>query len=194
MHLSHIQSRFEEARQLLDSYMGDARNMEQILQAAQLISEAIHRGHKVISCGNGGSMSDAMHFAEELSGRFRDHRRSLPAIAISDPSHITCVANDYGFDHIFSRFVEGLGNSGDVLLAISTSGNSPNVINAVLQAREKGMKVIALTGKTGGKLKDMCDVSLHVDYQGYSDRIQEIHIKIIHIVIEVIEKMCPDQN
>lgn len=194
MHIQLIKTRLEEASQLLNDYLSDAENIEKISQAAQMISEAIVHGHKIISCGNGGSMSDAMHFAEELSGRFRDHRRSLPAIAISDPSHITCVANDYGFDHIFSRFVEGLGNHGDVLLAISTSGNSPNVVNAVLQAREKGMKVIALTGKSGGKLKTMCDVSLHVDYQGYSDRIQEIHIKIIHILIEVIEKLCPDKE
>ena len=190
MHFQLIQKRFEEAAQLLNSYLADGSNIDSINKAAHLISNAIKNGNKVISCGNGGSMSDAMHFAEELSGRFRDHRRSLPALAISDPSHITCVANDYGFDHIFSRFIEGLGKHGDILLAISTSGNSPNVINAVLQAREKGMKVIALTGKSGGKLKEMCDVSLHVNYQGYSDRIQEIHIKIIHILIEVIELMC----
>ena len=144
-------------------------------------------GHKIISCGNGGSMSDAMHFAEELTGRFRDDRPSMSAIAISDPTHITCAANDYGFDYIFSRYLEGVGQAGDVLLAISTSGNSPNIIKAAEVAKQKGIKVIALTGKTGGKLAELVDVEFRIDHLGYSDRIQEMHIKIIHNLIQYIE-------
>lgn len=142
----------------------------------------------MISCGNGGSHCDAMHFAEELSGRYRDDRKALPAICISDVSHITCVGNDYGFEYIFSRFIEGLGNGNDVLFALSTSGNSANVIRAVEAAKKKGMKVIAMTGKDGGKLGSMADVEVRVPHSGYADRIQEVHIKVIHILILLIEK------
>ena len=141
----------------------------------------------MISCGNGGSMSDAMHFAEELTGRFRGDRPALPAMAISDPTHLTCVANDFGFEYVFSRYVEAHGKAGDVLLAISTSGNSENIVNAVEAAHRKGMLVIGLTGKDGGKMKNRCDVNICVPWNGYSDRIQEIHIKVIHILIEQIE-------
>ena len=132
-------------------------------------------------------MCDAMHFAEELTGRFKNDRPSLPAISISDPSHISCVGNDYGFDFIFSRFIEGMGNSGDVLLAISTSGNSKNVLLGVEAAKKKGMKVIALTGKNGGALKDKCDVEIRAPFSEYADRAQEIHIKVIHAFIQYIE-------
>lgn len=149
---------------------------------------AIMSGNKIISCGNGGSHCDAMHFAEELSGRFRKDRKALPALAISDPSHITCVGNDYGFEFIFSRYVEALGNKGDILLAISTSGNSPNVLNAAKAAKEKGMTVVALSGKDGGKLKANADCNIIVGHDGFADRIQEVHIKIIHILILLIEK------
>ena len=132
-------------------------------------------------------MSDAMHFAEELTGRFRDDRKSIPAISISDPSHITCVGNDYGFDFIFSRFIEGVGNEGDVLLAISTSGNSKNVIEASEVAKAKGMKVIALTGKFGGKMAEIADIEIRAPHSEYADRAQEIHIKVIHALIGYIE-------
>jgi D-sedoheptulose 7-phosphate isomerase len=132
-------------------------------------------------------MCDAMHFAEELSGRYRNDRKALPAVAISDASHITCAANDYGFDHIFSRFIEALGNNNDILFAISTSGNSANIINAIKTAKEKGMKIIGLTGKDGGEMKNLCDVEIRVSHSGFSDRIQEIHIKIIHSLIDFIE-------
>ena len=129
-----------------------------------------------------------MHFAEELTGKFREPRKAIPAICISDASHITCVGNDYGYDFIFSRYLEALGNKGDVLLVISTSGNSANVLNAVKTAKEKGMKVIALTGKDGGKLGPLADVEIRVAHKGYADRIQEVHIKVIHILILLIEK------
>jgi D-sedoheptulose 7-phosphate isomerase len=153
------------------------------------MADAIKQNNKIISCGNGGSHCDAMHFAEELSGRYRNERRSMPAIAISDVSHISCVGNDYGFEYIFSRFVEGLGNTGDVLLGISTSGNSANVIRAVEAAKAKGMKIVILSGKDGGKLAGQADVEIIVPHFGYADRIQEVHIKVIHILILLIEKL-----
>ena len=153
------------------------------------MADAISNNHKIISCGNGGSHCDAMHFAEELTGRYRDDRRSLPAIAISDVSHMSCVSNDFGFEFVFSRFVEGLGQAGDVLLGLSTSGNSANIIRAVEAAKAKGMKVIILSGKDGGKLAGQADVEIRVPHFGYADRIQEIHIKVIHIFMLLIEKM-----
>jgi D-sedoheptulose 7-phosphate isomerase len=183
-----IRAELVEAQQVLAGFLSDPANLTKIEAAASLISNAILQGGKVLSCGNGGSHCDAMHFAEELTGRFRDDRRALPAIAISDVSHLSCVSNDYGFDYVFSRFVEGVGKEGDVLLGISTSGNSPNVIKAVEAAKTKGMKVVLLTGKDGGKLDGQADVEIRVPHFRYSDRIQEIHIKVIHILILLIEK------
>jgi D-sedoheptulose 7-phosphate isomerase len=133
-------------------------------------------------------MCDAMHFAEELSGRYRDDRKALPALSISDPSHISCVANDYGYAHIFSRYLQAIGQNGDVLLAISTSGNSENVLNAITVAKEKGIKVIGLTGKDGGKMASLCDVEIRAPHSQYADRAQEIHIKVIHCLIDQIER------
>lgn len=149
---------------------------------------SIKQGGKIISCGNGGSMCDAMHFAEELCGRFRNNRKPLPALSISDPAYLTCTANDYGFEFVFSRFIEGLGNQGDILLCISTSGNSSNIIQAAYAARNKKMKVIALTGKDGGYLKNLCDVEIRAPFSEFADRAQEIHIKLIHCFILLIEK------
>ncbi len=182
-----IYKSFQEAQEVLQAFVANEDNFKQISRAGELLVSAIDGGNKIISCGNGGSMSDAMHFAEELSGRFRDDRPALPAIAISDAAHITCAANDYGFKGIFSRFVSGLGFKDDVLLAISTSGNSENIIEAVKVAKARQMKVVGLTGKDGGKLAQMADVEIRVPFTGYSDRIQEVHIKIIHCLIEYIE-------
>ena len=179
---------FNEALEVLELFMKDEENFIKLEKAGNIMVASIKAGNKIISCGNGGSMSDAMHFAEELSGRFRDERCALPAIAISDAAHITCTANDYGFESIFSRFVEGLGKNGDILLAISTSGNSANIIKAALVAKEKGMKVIALTGKDGGKLASIADVEIRAPKSKYSDRVQEIHIKVIHSLINYIER------
>lgn len=183
-----IKNNFLEAKQILDQFLNDGKNLENITLAGQLLVDAFKNGNKAISCGNGGSMCDAMHFAEELTGRFREDRKPLAAISISDPSHITCVGNDYGFDFIFSKFIEGVGCKGDVLLAISTSGNSKNVLNAVEAAKLKGMKVIALTGKTGGKLAEVCDVEIRAPHSDYADRVQEIHIKVIHSLIHFVEE------
>lgn len=185
---SIISKELGEARSVLDQFISDANNIQQIGKASQLIIDSFKKGGKVISCGNGGSHCDAMHFAEELSGRYRQDRKALPAICISDVSHITCVGNDYGFEFIFSRYIEGLGKQGDVLFALSTSGNSANVIRAAEVAKKKGMKVIALTGKDGGKLAAHADVEVRVSHAGYSDRIQEVHIKVIHILILLIEQ------
>lgn len=182
-----ILGNFIEAKTVLEKFTENSENLLAVEKAGELMVQMLKSGNKIISCGNGGSMSDAMHFAEELTGRFRDDRRAIPAIAISDSSHLTCVANDYGFDAIFSRFVEALGQQNDVLLCISTSGNSENCVNAALVAKNKKMKVVALTGKTGGKLAELADVEIRVAHSGYSDRIQEVHIKIIHTLIQYIE-------
>ena len=135
-------------------------------------------------------MCDAMHFAEELTGRFRADRKAIPALSISDPSHISCVANDYGYEFVFSRYLEAIGNKGDVLLAISTSGNSKNIINAIEAAKKKGMKVVGLTGKDGGKMATLCDLELRAPHSEFADRAQEIHIKVIHSLIQLIESSC----
>jgi D-sedoheptulose 7-phosphate isomerase len=185
--MSIIKQEFQEAKSVLENYLSNDTNFELIEQAGSIMVESLKNGHKLISCGNGGSMCDAMHFAEELSGLYRNRRKALAAISISDPSHITCAGNDFGFDHIFSRFVEAMGQNGDVILAISTSGNSVNVINAVDTAKAKGMKVIALTGKEGGRLADLCDIELRAPSTRFSDRTQEMHIKIIHALIHYIE-------
>lgn len=183
-----ILKELNEAKNVIDKFINDDAIIHAIEESAKIMTVSIENGGKIISCGNGGSMCDAMHFAEELTGKFREERSPIPAVSISDPSHITCVGNDYGFDAIFSRYVESVGNTGDVLLAISTSGKSTNVIRAAEEANRKGIKVVALTGKDGGELSDLCDIEIRVPHFGYSDRIQEIHIKVIHILILLIEK------
>ncbi len=187
MSKSLIEKNFKEAQELLQQFVSDPLNLIAIEKAGKVLVTAFKKGNKVISCGNGGSMCDAMHFAEELSGRFRENRKALPAISISDPSHISCVGNDYGFENIFSRYIEGVGNKGDVLLAISTSGNSKNVLNAIKSSSKKGMIVIGLTGKGGGKMASLCDIEIRAPHSKYADRAQEIHIKIIHSLIHFVE-------
>ncbi len=182
-----VRNNFQEALSVLERFANDDEQMQNIKTAGELMVKAVTANGKILSCGNGGSMCDAMHFAEELTGRFRENRKALPAIAIADASHLSCVGNDYGYDEVFSRYVEALGQSGDVLLAISTSGNSQNVLRAAEVAKEKGVKVVGLTGKNGGKLAPLCDVEIRVPWDGYADRIQEIHIKVIHTLIQYIE-------
>lgn len=183
-----IKHSFLEAQQVLNDFVAEEENLKKVQEAGDMLVEMFRRGGKVFSCGNGGSLCDAMHFAEELTGRFRSDRLALPALAIADPSHLTCVSNDMGFDVVFAKYIEALGKAGDVLLAISTSGNSPNILRAIEVAHAREIKVIGLTGKTGGKMKELCDVAIVVPWNQYSDRIQEIHIKIIHILIEYVEQ------
>ncbi len=185
---SLISAELNQAAEVLQGFLKDENNLKNIETAAKAIADSIKQGGKVISCGNGGSHCDAMHFAEELTGRYRDNRKAIPAICVSDPSHISCVSNDFGYEFVFSRYLEALGNKGDMLLGISTSGNSANIIRAAQTAKEKGMKVIILSGKDGGKLAPLADIELRVSHFGYADRIQEVHIKIIHILILLIEK------
>lgn len=187
MSTKQIADHFSEASEILQKFNISANHLL-IETAGQLMVTSLRNGGKIISCGNGGSMCDAMHFAEELTGRYRENRKAIPALSISDVSHISCVANDYGYDFIFSRYVEALGQSGDVLLAISTSGNSKNVLNAIKAAKEKGMKIIGLTGKTGGAMAELCDVEIRAPYSDFADRAQEIHIKVIHSFIDFIER------
>lgn len=181
----------DEARRTLEEFMSSPSALDQIEKAAQICVEALRNGNKIISCGNGGSLCDATHFAEELTGRYRDSRCPLPAIAINDPAYMTCVGNDFGFQNVFSRYVEGVGSKGDVLLAISTSGNSQNILDAVVKAQKKGMKVISLTSLGESKLSPLSDVAICTPRTAHSDRIQEIHIKVIHILIQCIEEMLP---
>ncbi|RPG81179.1 MAG: D-sedoheptulose 7-phosphate isomerase [Crocinitomicaceae bacterium TMED114] len=189
-HTQRLREHFDQAQEVLNAFMSDPQGLNAVAEAAEAMASSILSGGKVISCGNGGSMCDAMHFAEELSGRYREDRKALPALSISDPSHLSCVGNDHGYEFVFSRFVEAMGRSGDVLLAISTSGNSPNVVRAAEAARRAGMTVVGLTGKDGGALAELCDVEVRVPWSGYADRIQEVHIKCIHAFIDHIEAHC----
>lgn len=183
-----IENELREAADVLDKFLSMPENISKIEEAANLIVKSIKNGGKVLSCGNGGSACDAMHFAEEMTGKFRENRDPLPAIAMSDVAHITCTSNDFGYNYVFSRFLRAIGQKGDVLLAISTSGNSENVLRAAELAKQKDIKIIALTGKNGGSLAEFADIMINVPHSGYADRIQELHIKIIHILILLIEK------
>ncbi|MCI9685036.1 D-sedoheptulose 7-phosphate isomerase [Vibrio parahaemolyticus] len=188
MYQDLIRSELNEAAEVLNKFLSDDHYIAQIEAAAKMIADSFKQDGKVLSCGNGGSHCDAMHFAEELTGRYRDNRPGYAGIAISDPSHLSCVSNDFGYDFVFSRYVEAVGRKGDVLFGLSTSGNSGNILKAIEAAKAKGMKTIALTGKDGGKMAGLADVEIRVPHFGYADRIQEVHIKIIHIIIQLIEK------
>lgn len=188
MYENIIRSELNEAADTLNTFLRDEEKIHAIQRAAILLANSFKEGGKVFSCGNGGSHCDAMHFAEELTGRYRQNRPGYPAIAISDVSHMSCVSNDFGYDYVFSRYIEAVGRAGDVLLGLSTSGISVNIIKAVEAAHAKGMKVIMLTGKDGGKMAGISDIEIRVTHFGYADRIQEIHIKVIHILILLLEK------
>jgi D-sedoheptulose 7-phosphate isomerase len=184
---SHILSSLNEAQECLSSFLSDESNLNEIDRFADLLVETFDSGYKIYSAGNGGSHCDAMHFAEEWTGRYRKDRKPMPALAFSDVSHITCTSNDYGFEHIFERMVDAFGERDDIFLAITTSGNSKNLVLAAEAAKRKSMKVVGLLGKDGGKIKDLCDIAIIAPGKT-SDRIQEIHIKVIHIVIECVER------
>ena len=187
MYLDQIKAELVEAQQVLDQFVNNDENIALIQKAALLISDSFKQNGKVLSCGNGGSHCDAMHFAEELTGRYRENRPGYAAIAISDVSHLSCVSNDFGYEYVFSRYIEAVGQPGDVLFCLSTSGNSKNILRAIDAAKDKGMKVIAMTGKDGGKMAGVADVEIRVPHFRYADRIQEVHIKVIHILMMLIE-------
>ena len=184
----------QESAAALEALMNNSKQIANIEAAAQKMIDCLENGGQIFSCGNGGSMSDAMHFAEELSGRYRKNRRGLAASAISDPGHISCVANDFGYDYIFSRYLEAHARPGDLLLGISTSGNSANVIEAAKIAKELQVQVIILTGKPESKLSELADIYLCTAGGEFADRVQELHIKVIHIIIELIERHFFPEN
>lgn len=189
-----VRAAFEQASETLQAFLADETCIRGVERFADAAGATLKSGGLLMSCGNGGSMCDAMHFAEEWTGRFRGNRAALSAISFSDPSHLTCIANDFGFDEIFARQVEAQGRTGDLLVAISTSGNSPNVIRACEVARERGIQVVGVLGKGGGKMLDLCDVAIVVPHATTSDRIQEIHIKVLHITIEAVERRLFPEN
>ncbi len=183
-----IVSALNEAKRGLEALLSDPIQIKRIEQAADVMISALKKDGKILSCGNGGSLCDAMHFAEELSGRYRLNRAPIAAMALADPSHMSCVGNDYGYDLVFSRFVGAIGKKGDVLLGISTSGTSKNIVLAAQAAKERGMKVVVLTGKVNTPLENIADVTVVTPAGRFADRVQELHIKVIHILIELIEK------
>ena len=183
-----LRASFEEARDTLEAFLADPANLAAVDRFVDAAADTLQRSGLLMACGNGGSMCDAMHFAEEWTGRFRKDRAAIAAVAFSDPSHLTCIANDFGFDQVFAREVQAYGKPGDLLVAISTSGDSPNVVQACKTAREMGVKVVGLLGKGGGELKELVDVPIVVPAATTSDRIQELHIKILHIAIEAVER------
>jgi len=189
-----VRAAFEESAATLNAFLADAECLAGVKRFAEAARETLERGGLLMSCGNGGSMCDAMHFAEEFTGRFRRDRAALPAIAFSDPSQLTCIANDFGFDEVFARSVAAYGKRGDLLVAISTSGNSPNVQRAVAVARERGIRTVGLLGRGGGALRAAVDIPIVVPRATTSDRIQEVHIKVLHIAIEAVERALYPAN
>ncbi|MGE0763056.1 MAG: D-sedoheptulose 7-phosphate isomerase [Bdellovibrionales bacterium] len=187
------QNAFLEAQKTLDRFRQDGSLVEKCVEFSQMLLQTYRRGGSAFSCGNGGSHCDAMHFAEELTGKYRKDRRPLGALALGDASHVTCTSNDYGFEHIFERQLQGLGRKGDLLLGLSTSGNSKNVIRAFAAAKQIGIQTIALLGRDGGELKGLADLAIVVPAET-SDRIQEMHIKLIHTVIETVEREIFPEN
>jgi D-sedoheptulose 7-phosphate isomerase len=194
MSLEVVRAGLRESATALEALLANEAALAAIVAAGRLIADALKAGKRIYSCGNGGSMCDAMHFAEELSGRFRDDRPGYAAMAISDPSHLSCVGNDYGYDRVFARFIEAHGRAGDVLLAITTSGSSKNVLAAVEAARALGVRVIGLTGKSDTALTRGSDVAVVTPGGRYADRVQELHIKVIHLLIELTERELAPQN
>ncbi len=183
-----VRASFEEAQATLAAFLADPACLDGVRRFADAAAATLERGGVLLACGNGGSMCDAMHFAEEWTGRFRQDRAALPAIAFSDPSQLTCIANDFGYDEVFARSVDAYGKPGDLLVAISTSGGSPNILRAIERARIKGITVVGLLGKGGGKALGLVDIPIVVPRAQSSDRIQELHIKVLHIVIEAVER------
>ena len=194
MEKANVLAALNDARDALDALISNEKTIEAVVAAAGLMADAVEGDGKVMSCGNGGSLCDAMHFAEEMTGRYRSNRRPYAALAISDASHMACVGNDYGYEEVFSRYVEAHGRKGDVLLAITTSGTSRNIVKAAEVARRKGVKVVALTGRDETPITELAAVSIVTPAGRWADRVQELHIKCIHILIELIERRLDKQN
>lgn len=194
MEKANVLAALNDARDALDALISNEKTIEAVVAAAGLMADAVEGDGKVMSCGNGGSLCDAMHFAEEMTGRYRSNRRPYAALAISDASHMACVGNDYGYEEVFSRYVKAHGRKGDVLLAITTSGTSRNIVKAAEVARRKGVKVVALTGRDETPITELADVSIVTPAGRWADRVQELHIKCIHILIELIERRLDKQN
>ena len=194
MEKANVLAALNDARDALDALISNEKTIEAVVAAAGLMADAVEGDGKVMSCGNGGSLCDAMHFAEEMTGRYRSNRRPYAALAISDASHMACVGNDYGYEEVFSPYVEAHGRKGDVLLAITTSGTSRNIVKAAEVARRKGVKVVALTGRDETPITELADVSIVTPAGRWADRVQELHIKCIHILIELIERRLDKQN
>ena len=191
--LHSIRDALRTAQSLLDRFIRNPENIATIAEIADMMRDTFEQERKIFTCGNGGSLCDAVHFAEECTGKFRDQRKPLPAIALSDAGHITCTANDFGFAEVFARPLLALGQPGDLLLVLSTSGNSENVVRAAVAAKSRGMQVVGLLGRDGGTLKQHCDISL-IAPGDTADRIQEIHIKVLHILIEQVERLMFPKN
>ena len=183
-----INSILRDCENALTNLTANLETINSISLAADRIIKSLESGSKIFACGNGGSMADSMHFCEELSGKFRKDRKGLAAISISDPCYLTCVANDYGYENVFSRFLESNAKGGDILFAISTSGSSLNILNAARYAKQNSINVITLTGKVNSELSKESDIDICTPYGNYSDRVQELHIKVIHILVEIIER------
>lgn len=194
MSSQHVRAALLEAREALDHLLADEAALEAVDAAGALMADTIRAGGRIFSCGNGGSLCDAMHFAEEMTGRYRKNRRPYAATAIADASHLACVANDFGYEEVFSRYVEGVARPGDVLLGITTSGTSRNVVRAAEAARRMGVKVVALTGRAGSPITELSDVAIVTPGGRWADRVQELHIKCIHILIELVERRLDPQN
>lgn len=183
----HIEQAVEDGIRAIQ-FLKNSHSLTFIEEASSLIANCFKDGGKLLIAGNGGSLCDAMHFAEELTGVFRSKRRALPAIALSDPGHLSCTANDLGYEGVFTRAIEALGKPGDIFIALTTSGNSLNLVEAIPIAKNLGLKTVAFLGKKGGKLKGCSDLEWIVDGFSFSDRIQEAHMTAIHIIIEMVEK------
>ena len=192
--VDHVKAALTDAQNALAAQIENAAMLETIAQAAQVIAQRQRQGGAVYSCGNGGSLCDAMHIAEEMTGRYRQDRKPYRAAAISDVSHMACVGNDYGYEHVFSRWIEAMGTDKDVLIAITTSGTSKNIVAAAKAAKAKGVTVVALTGKSGSPITELADIAVVTPAGRWADRVQELHIKVIHILIELIERELDAQN
>ena len=194
MEKANVLAALNDARDALDALISNEKTIEAVVAAAGLMADAVEGDGKVMSCGNGGSLCDAMHFAEEMTGRYREDRRPFRAAAISDVSHMACVGNDYGYEHVFSRWIEAMGTDKDVLLAITTSGTSKNILAAARAAKANGVTVIALTGRAGSPITELADIAVVTPAGRWADRVQELHIKVIHILIELVERELDDRN